>query len=1515
MDFQKTTIASLISLLISLNAGASAVRDDIDYQYFRDFAENKGQFSVNASNIDIYNKDKQYIGTMLKDTPMIDFSAADRNSAVSVAISPQHITSVAHNVGYGSVSFGMPGTNEDGHYFNYLIVDRNNYPEGQELDKDYHIPRVHKLITEIVPMTYSTLGLDVSVYKDKSRFTEFVRVGSGTQVIRDRKNNVQTLAQAYQYLTGGAALPVLANRNNWLDVQGNLYDNAHSPMATYGLPGDSGSSVFTYDKLEKRWILVGVLNFYTGMTGNKNIYTLMRPDYVSKIFAEDEGIKISNRTHNEKYVWRKGDGQSVLTNSNGENFTLALQDESLVSKDTSKERPSLNAGKNLDLSGYRATIELADDINQGAGALYFNAGVIVRPKADQTWQGAGVSVAKGKRVDWQVKNPEGDRLSKIGEGILYVNSVGKNLGDISVGDGTVVLAQRADKDGNKQAFNTVGIVSGRPTVILSSADQVDPNNIYFGYRGGRLNVNGTSLTFNHIQNVDEGAKIVNHHASQESNITIHNKSFTEADLSWGKWKEKAKDIYEYVNSRAYNRKDYFALTGNPAAYFPTNQQSSANWEYLGSGEEGKRKAIETMLARKHDTYAKNTFNGYFGETQQGQPNGKLNVTYAPKIKNATLMLNGGLALNGNVSVDNGNLLLSGKPTPHAYDVLNRKDVVVEDDWINRTFNATNMAVNQSGILTVGRNVTTVNANFSGTNQGVLNLGFIQNISSSCLYSEYTGTTSCQPQAVISEQSFAKLPTTQISGNVNLADNAALNLGKATLTGNIQATENSQVALHNASHWVNTADSKVGHLSLAQGSMVSLNQQYASQSLNDLTTFNTLTIDGNLTGTGVFNYLTNAAKGIGDRVVVNGYAEGDLLLNVKNTGAEPQTTSPVSLLKLNNAQQAAHSVKVALNGGYVDLGAYRYILANQKNDYRLYSPVLAAKESNSTAHNKATEEINQAVVAFEALNAKLANLETEAQNRVTAQLNAKSKLTIAEQAVKTATQAVQAATKKVNESSWWNRWSASLSLLAARQQLQSAQANLDSANAAVNSEEQALLKARDALAVAKTEVANAQVNLANLRGVNDTLAQRAMKLCLTNQSREVCESTLSEAEIANSGFEDFVAKSLYADEISKAANEAELAYQQALAAVEAAQQTQNATAIAQAQEQAEVARQTAGLLNKEVEEARIAEANALLALDVPLSEQELDELLEQANLSASAVNNVKQKHAISRYSNAAISEVSAQVNQLLELGHNIDRELLTNKTNDLDVWANTEYQHTKHGSDKYRDYKQSTTLTQVGVEKAVNESFRVGALLSNSLAHNDFADNMTGKGKTLAATIFAKARANNGLFAVVDASYMRSKNEVGLAEDKTKFNRDILAFGTSIGKEWEIAGLKVQPSLGARYYRLSGTTYQLDGAQTQIKPLNFMSYHAGVKAEKTFNFDRFSLKPSLASYYVDASSQKLEVKVNNHTLDQQFGRHFRHELGMAAMFGKQWSLTANLGLVHGNEITKQKYAGLKVSYNW
>ena len=151
----RPTLLALSLAFANSYAQASMVRNDVDYQFFRDFAENKGQFTVGSSNIPVFNKQGQKIATVLPNLPMPDLHVANRVSGIATLFNPQYIASVKHNLGYGSVQFGDSDNNSDSHSFNYLITDRNNHSR-----LDFHAPRLHKLVTEVAPIPLNNIAFD-----------------------------------------------------------------------------------------------------------------------------------------------------------------------------------------------------------------------------------------------------------------------------------------------------------------------------------------------------------------------------------------------------------------------------------------------------------------------------------------------------------------------------------------------------------------------------------------------------------------------------------------------------------------------------------------------------------------------------------------------------------------------------------------------------------------------------------------------------------------------------------------------------------------------------------------------------------------------------------------------------------------------------------------------------------------------------------------------------------------------------------------------------------------------------------------------------------------------------------------------------------------------------------------------------------------------------------------------------------------------------------------------------------
>ena len=940
--FKPKLLTLLISSILSSSAFAGQVYSGVDYQYFRDFAENKGKFTPGAQNIAVVNKKGESIGTMMQNAPMMDFSVVSRNG-VAALVGDQYIVSVAHNVGYSGVDFGMEGSNPDQHRFGYNIVKRHNYKNdsAHPYMTDYHNPRLAKFVTEAAPIEMVP-KMQGSTYGDLEKYPMRVRIGSGRQVVRDAQDKDTEVSGAYHYRTAGNTFMQGWANNGEVSLSGDVrHPNQYGVLPISGSSGDSGSPMFIYDKTAGKWLINGVLRSGHPYEGKENTYQIARKDYLDEVIDGDLLNLFEYKA--ASYDWTTdGNGSGKLTKGNRVAANTPLANYSLPARGSDQAfgyggpnpyMPALHHGKNIYFGNMEnGTITLKNNIDQGAGGLTFEGDFVVQPTIDETWKGAGVSVSEGSTVTWKIKNPAGDRLSKIGQGTLLVNGKGENLGDISVGDGVVVLNQQADEQGKKQAFNQLGIVSGRPTVKLESADQVTPNNIYFGFRGGRLDLNGHSLTFNRIQNTDEGAQIVNH-----------------------------------------------------------NKDSAATVTLLGNAQINNENNINQSKAT--------AFNGWFGETNAALHNGRLNIDYQPTHADSVFLLSGGTNLNGNVTQTNSTLVFSGRPTPHAYNHLNRPaligrpqgEVVIDDDWLSRTFKAEKYIIN-GGSAVVSRNVSAINGDWQLSNNANATLGVTDKQANFiCARSDWTGLTKCANQT-LSEKVFASIERSKINGNFVLNDSAKLSvLGLADVTGNvalqgqsqyrlahnttqtgtlalnnqtmatvenatlagdatlsdftklnfvnarfdhqIQGSRDTLVSLSDNANWTLPSSTTIGNLSL-NNSQITLNPDFATQTNNQ--TFNQLTVLGDLSGNGTFNYRTYLQENKGDHVAVHGLATGNFVLNVRNTGAEPQTLQQLSLLSLKNTAQT-DNVNVTLANGTVDVGTYRYELKNDNHDYRLYNP--------------------------------------------------------------------------------------------------------------------------------------------------------------------------------------------------------------------------------------------------------------------------------------------------------------------------------------------------------------------------------------------------------------------------------------------------------------------------------------------------------------------------------------------------------------------------------------------------
>ena len=152
-----------------------------------------------------------------------------------------------------------------------------------------------------------------------------------------------------------------------------------------------------------------------------------------------------------------------------------------------------------------------------------------------------------------------------------------------------------------------------------------------------------------------------------------------------------------------------------------------------------------------------------------------------------------------------------------------------------------------------------------------------------------------------------------------ADNSQLNGAVKQYDG----TNKTPVTLNltNNTTWDLVDNSEVTdlHLNNSAVSLTNTNAPYA-----------TLTITGNLTGSGTFNLNTNIAENKSDKIVVKGTAEGNHKIGVTNQGANI-ADGKVTLVETNGGN-AAFSLTNPNNR--VDLGAYQYFLTKEGNNWVL-----------------------------------------------------------------------------------------------------------------------------------------------------------------------------------------------------------------------------------------------------------------------------------------------------------------------------------------------------------------------------------------------------------------------------------------------------------------------------------------------------------------------------------------------------------------------------------------------------
>lgn len=831
----------LLSVLFSTGGLAGTVNNQLGYQLFRDFAENKGAFHPGATNIAIYNKQGELVGTLDK-AAMPDFSAVDSEIGVATLINPQYIASVKHNGGYTNVSFG-DGENR------YNIVDRNNSPS-----LDFHAPRLNKLVTEVAPTAVTAQGAVAGAYLDKERYPVFYRLGSGTQYIKDSNGQLTQIGGAYSWLTGGTVGSLSSYQNGEMisTSSGLVFDyKLNGAMPIYGEAGDSGSPLFAFDTVQNKWVLVGVLTAGNGAGGRGNNWAVIPLDFIGQKFNEDNDAPVTFRT---------SEGGALEWSFNSSTGAGALTQGSTTYAMHGQQGNDLNAGKNLIFQGKDGQISLKDSVSQGAGSLTFRDNYTVTTSNGSTWTGAGIIVDNGVSVNWQVNGVKGDNLHKIGEGTLTVQGTGINEGGLKVGDGKVVLNQQADNKGLVQAFSSVNIASGRPTVVLADDRQVNPDTVSWGYRGGTLDVNGNSLTFHQLKAADYGAVLANN-ADKRATITL-DYALRADKVALNGWSESRKgtagNLYKYNNPYT-NTTDYFILKQNSYGYFPANQTSNDYWEYVGHSQSDAQKLVADRFNAARYLF-------------HGQLKGNLNVdNRLPEGVTGALVMDGSADISGTFTQENGRLTLQGHPVIHAYNtqsvadklaasgdhsVLTQPTSFSQEDWENRSFTFDRLSLKNTD-FGLGRNATlntTLEATDSTVTLGDSRIFIDKNDGNGTAFTLEEGTSEAVKDA----------DRSVFNGSAVLNGKTTLDIMNATFNGDISGHTGSHVELSRRSHWNMTKSSTLDSFRSKGGTLSLVTDNWSPKTL----TVNTMHASSMNIAMGV-----STADNTGDRIDILNKATG------------------------------------------------------------------------------------------------------------------------------------------------------------------------------------------------------------------------------------------------------------------------------------------------------------------------------------------------------------------------------------------------------------------------------------------------------------------------------------------------------------------------------------------------------------------------------------------------------------------------------------------------------------------
>lgn len=517
--------------LLSAWAVAGTVNSNYNYQDYLDFGANKGRFKAGES-ITITSKDGSSSVYIEK---MPNFGGANltggwagefNNIGGSYAISAGHMFSEnKRGIGrgtaleFGGVRSRIIATSLK--FTNWHDVGNRDPNTNAPINRDFVVQRMDKLnLNQPVDLIgidffgkdpnalqgYSYYGNLSQILNNPSRYSMFVRSGTGIQGIN--VNGERTaVSNAGNYFTGGISTNAF-ERKDWYRDALIGFDSAKKGSSEFEdfaisvSDGDSGSGVYVYDNVDKKWYLLGVASSLPdcGMNTYKCsqiLYTLVN-NLAIREFKEQytEVLNMPNFTIENGGFYM---GRKLLTSTIKQGVAYEKRIELM---ENNKDYVFKSNG----------SIVLKQSGDLGASVLYISDGLKFSVVGNYYFTHGGLAIGKNATVYYGAMTKANDALVKMGDGKLIVTSTSQ-WGKLRVGQGEVELKS----DG--VAFASIYAINGA-TIKLNASNQVNTSYLYFGINGADLEVNGNSLTFTtDIRATDIGANIKNSSANKAT-ITL-----------------------------------------------------------------------------------------------------------------------------------------------------------------------------------------------------------------------------------------------------------------------------------------------------------------------------------------------------------------------------------------------------------------------------------------------------------------------------------------------------------------------------------------------------------------------------------------------------------------------------------------------------------------------------------------------------------------------------------------------------------------------------------------------------------------------------------------------------------------------------------------------------------------------------------------------------------------------------------------------------------------------------------